>query len=297
MTDIRMPGMNGLELLRRVHEISPHTPVVLISGLYEQGIGLEAVRGGAVDYLLKPAKPCEVLSLVARHVQQRRATPVQEKIQAALAQFLANYAAHRGSAESSEHRLDATELFRVLGFRRYETMAHSMRVAAYAVLLGEAYGLSPERLHSLELGALLHDIGKIAIPRNVLLKPAALTDKEWTVMRTHPRIGYQLLADLPGMREAVQVVHAHHERYDGRGYPNGLKGEEIPVVARLFSIVDTVDAITCDRPYRMAQPFEKAFEEVRRHRGTQFDPRAVDSFLQLHKEQLQEIRDRLPDTD
>ena len=297
MTDIRMPGMNGLELLKRLQEISPSTPVVLVSGLYEQAIGLEAVRNGAVDYLLKPAKPCEILSLVAKHVHRHQTVAEQQKIHTALAQFLAHYAAHSGPDEPIPHRLDAAELFRVLGFRRYETMQHSMRVAAYAVLLGQAYGLAPPQLRSLRLGALLHDIGKIAIPRNVLLKPAALNDKEWEVMRTHPRIGYQLLAELPAMQEAVQVVYSHHERYDGNGYPRGLKGEEIPIVARLFSIVDTVDAITCDRPYRKAAPFEKACEELRKGRGTQYDPQVVDTFLTLRKEKLQEIRDRLPDTE
>jgi putative nucleotidyltransferase with HDIG domain len=297
MTDIRMPGMDGLELLKRVQEMSPSTPVILISGLYEQAIGLEAVRSGAVDYLLKPAKPCEVLSLVARHIRSDARVAEQEKIQSALAEFLTHYTAHSSGESTTEERLDAGELFRVLGFRRYETMQHSMRVAAYAVLLGEAYRLTARELRALELGALLHDIGKIAIPRNVLLKPAALTEKEWEVMRTHPRIGYQLLADLPGMQEAVQVVYSHHERYDGKGYPRGLKGEEIPLVARLFSIVDTVDAITCNRPYRKAQPFEKAFDELSKGRGTQFDPQAVDAFLALPKEKLLEIRDRLPDTE
>jgi putative two-component system response regulator len=297
MTDIRMPGMNGLELVKRFHDISPRTPVVLISGLDEQARGLEAVRGGAADYLRKPAKPSEVLSVVARRLHRDQNPSAQEQIRAVLAHFLANYAAHSSSPESTSEHLDAAELFRVLGFRRYPMMQHSLRVAAYAALLGQAYGLSPEQLRSLELGALLHDIGKIAIPRNVLLKPAALDDEEWEVMQTHPRIGYQLLAELPAMQEAVQVVYAHHERYDGKGYPRRLKREEIPVAARLFSIVDTVDAITCDRPYRKAQPFEKAYAELRRGRGAQFDPQAVDVFLTLPLEKLQEIRDRLPDTE
>lgn len=179
MTDIRMPGMSGLELLKRVREVSPEVPVILISGLYEQAIGLEAVRNGAVDYLLKPAKPAEVLSLVARHVQRTGDQLKQSKAHAALAQFLANYAAGGDAAGTGEQAPDAAELFQALGFRRYETMQHSMRVAAYAVLLGQAYGLDSETLRSLELGALLHDIGKIAIPCNVLLKPSALSENEW----------------------------------------------------------------------------------------------------------------------
>ena len=297
MTDIQMPGMNGLELVERLHDISPRTPVVFISSLYDQPMALEAVRGGASDYLLKPAKPSEVLSLVAQRLRRNENPVEQEQIRGVLARFLANYAAHSSSPDSTTEHLDAAELFRVLGFRRYAMMQHSLRLAAYAALLGQAYGLSPEQLRSLELGALLHDIGKIAIPRNVLLKPDALDDQEWEVMQTHPRIGYQLLAELPAMQEAVQVVYAHHERYDGKGYPRRLQREEIPLAARLFSIVDTVDAITCDRPYRKAQPFEKAFAELRKGRGAQFDPLAVDIFLTLPPEKLQEIRDRLPDTE
>jgi len=291
MTDIRMPGMNGLELLKQVQHLSPGLPVVLISGLYELAIALEAVRAGAVDFLLKPAKPAEVLSLVSKHVHAGR-KPKQEAVQSALADFVAKY---QNSPGPHTQHADAADLFQVLGFRRYETMQHSMRVAAYAILLGSAYGLKARRLRDLELGALLHDIGKIAIPRNVVLKPGPLTEKEWDVMRTHPRIGFQLLAELPNMGGAAQVVYAHHERYDGTGYPRRLKGEEIPIGARLFSIVDTVDAITCDRSYRRAQDFPVAFEELQNGRGSQFDPRGVDVFLDLPQERLLEIRDRLPD--
>ena len=294
MTDIRMPGMDGLELLKKVHSVAPGLPVILISGLYELAIALEAVRSGAVDFLLKPAKPAEVLSLVAKHVQPGP-QPEAQAVQAALANFLANYKPCYQQASFGDGHSNAAELFRVLGFRRYETMQHSMRVAAYAVLLGEAYGLECAQLGDLELGALLHDIGKIAIPRNVLLKPAALNEKEWEVMRTHPHIGYQLLADLHCLQGVRDVVHAHHERYDGTGYPRGLKGDQIPVGARLFSIVDTVDAITCDRPYRKAQSFQVAYAQLQNGSSTQFDPEMVKLFLSLPEEKLLQIRDRLPD--
>ncbi|HYM09295.1 MAG TPA: HD domain-containing phosphohydrolase [Bryobacterales bacterium] len=293
MTDIRMPEVDGLEVLRRVRALSPGLPVILISGVYELATALEAVKSGATDYLFKPAKPAEVLSLVAKHVRPG-ARPEQAAIEAALAGFLTQCRSgkdhnHAGAPERAPDQ--ALALFQTLGIKRYETLQHSMRVAAYATLLGERYGLSPAQLSDLRLGALLHDIGKVAIPRNVLLKPGPLNEKEWEVMRTHPRVGYQLLAAWPEMEEASRVVYSHHEHYDGAGYPRGLRGEEIPIGARLFSIVDTVDAITCNRSYRPARGFDVARGELRRYRGTQFDPHLVDLFLDLPELQLIEIRD------
>ena len=293
LTDISMPGMGGLELLRHVHRLAPGLPVVLISGLYELTTALEAVHSGAADYLLKPAKPSDVLDMVARHVNP--ATPEPGAVHEAITDFLTHYKPqlHKLPAE----QLDAAKLFQALGFRRYETMQHSLRVASYAVLLGRAFGLAAPALRELELGALLHDIGKIAIPRNVILKPGPLNANEWRVMHTHPLIGNKLLADLPGMEAVAEIVHCHHESWDGQGYPRDLRGEEIPLAARLFSVVDTIDAITCNRPYRQARPFSVARQELERCRGTQFDPRAVDVFLSLPEAELAAIRDRLPDTE
>jgi len=286
LTDIRMPGMDGLELLKQIEVLSPGLPVVLISGLYELAVALEALRHGAVDYLLKPARPAEVLSLVAKHVGGGR-QPQRQAVQSALERFVAHY---------RPGNFDPAELFDVLGFRRYETMQHSLRVAAYAVLFGSRYGLDADALRDLELGGLLHDIGKIGIPRNVILKPGPLNDKEREVIRTHTAIGFELLAGFPELAAAAEVVYGHHERYDGKGYPRGLAGDVIPIGARLFSIVDTVDAITSDRPYRAAQGFDAAQEELRLGRGDQFDSGLVDLFFTLPMEDLVRIQGRYPDT-
>jgi putative nucleotidyltransferase with HDIG domain len=297
MTDIRMPGMDGLELLKRVHALVPELPVILISGVYELAVALEAVEAGAADYLFKPAKPAEVLSIVARHIRTASDAELAE-VQAALARFLSQYEPlSRNSAASPEQLGHSMKLFQALGSKRYETMQHSTRVTAYSTLFGEAAGLSEADLQNLQLGALLHDIGKVAIPRNVLLKPGPLNEREWAVMRTHPRIGYQLLAPLPNMKEAAEIVYAHHERYDGNGYPRRLQGADIPLAARMFSIVDTVDAITCNRPYRAAREFEAAAAELQRCRGAQFDPSLVDLFSTLPQEELVGIRDRFPDAE
>jgi len=155
--------------------------------------------------------------------------------------------------------------------------------------------LPPAELDHLELGALLHDIGKIGIPRNVLLKPDSLNEEEWRVMKAHPQIGYGLLSEFPAFQEEARIVLSHHERFDGKGYPRGKSGREIPVGARIFSIVDTLDAITSDRPYRAAQSFSKAQQEIEKVSGTQFDPLLVDVFERIPVEDLRKIKLLHPD--
>jgi len=175
--------------------------------------------------------------------------------------------------------------------RDHETIGHSFRVARYAVTLAERMQLGGETLTAIEWGALLHDVGKIAVPEGVLRKTGPLTDEEMEVMREHPRRGYQMLRGLVFLGTALDVVLSHHERWDGRGYPNGLAGETIPLSARIFAVVDTYDAITSDRPYRPARGHAEAIEELRRVAGTQLDPRVVQAFLEIPEVELTELRD------
>ena len=288
LADIRMPGMSGIDLLREVKSRQPELPVILISGLYELALALDALEAGADDYLKKPVKPSDVVTLVGKYLQ-RDARRHEEVFREALRQFLDGRLANGEGTEA------LIEVFRMLGFRRYETFQHSKRVAAYSRLFGEHCGLTDSELGHLELGALLHDIGKIGIPRNVLLKPEPLTGEEWRVMKTHPQIGYGLLSEFSAFREEAQIVLSHHERFDGKGYPRGKSGKEIPVGARIFSIVDTLDSITSDRPYRSAQPLSKAREEIEKMSSSQFDPVLVDVFGRIAVEKLQEIQQQYPD--
>ena len=288
LADIRMPGMNGIDLLREVKSRQPGLPVILVSGLYELALTLDALEAGADDYLKKPVKPSDVVTLVGKYLQQD-ARRHEEEFREALRQFLDARSANGEAAEP------LAGVFRMLGFRRYETFQHSKRVAAYSRLFGEHCRLTRPELGHLELGALLHDIGKIGIPRNVLLKPESLNEEEWRVMKTHPQIGYGLLSEFPAFQEEARIVLSHHERFDGKGYPRGKSGKEIPVGARIFSIVDTLDAITSDRPYRPAQPFSNAQREIERMSGTQFDPLLVDVFGGIPVEKLREIQQAYPD--
>jgi len=172
-----------------------------------------------------------------------------------------------------------------------DTVGHSQLVARYTLLLTKALGIE-DRTFSVEIerGAMLHDIGKIGIPDSILRKPGPLTEKEREIIKEHPFLGYEMVKEFQFLQKASRVVLFHHESYDGRGYPYGLKAEEIPLEARIFAIADTLDAITSDRPYRKGKSFRVAFDEIERVRGTQFDPSIVDAFLSVPEQKWQRIK-------
>lgn len=172
----------------------------------------------------------------------------------------------------------AEALAATLDAREHETGLHSQRVACHTQVLARRFTQDLQRLRQIYWGALLHDIGKVGIPDAILLKEGTLTEDEWNVMRTHPEIGHSILASVPFMAEAAEIVLCHEERFDGTGYPRGLSGEAIPLAARLFAVIDTLDAMTSDRPYRKGQSFDLAKAEIMRLAGTQFDPLAVEAF-------------------
>jgi len=165
-------------------------------------------------------------------------------------------------------------------------------VRVYAVAIARAYGMPEAELRDIEHGVMLHDIGKIGIPDSILLKPGPLSPEEWKVMRTHPEIGRRLVEHIPFLAGAVPIVYHHHERWDGNGYPEGLRGEGVPLGARIFAVADSLDAMTFDRPYSRAVPLEAAREEIARCSGTHFDPAVVSTFLAIPLEALEELRRR-----
>lgn len=190
-----------------------------------------------------------------------------------------------------EYRVPGTNLYlglaealtEALDAREHETGLHSKRVGRHTLVLARRFTVDEELLHQVYWGALLHDIGKIGIPDAILLKHGALTDEEWTIMRTHPGIGHHILSSLPFLNTAAEIVLHHEERFDGTGYPDGLRGEQISLWARLFAVIDTLDAMISDRPYRKGMPFEDAQIEIQRMSGSQFDPQAVEAFMAEHE--------------
>lgn len=178
-----------------------------------------------------------------------------------------------------------------LDSRDNETQGHSLRVTAYSWLLGRQMGIEGEQLEMLYRGALLHDVGKIGIPDAILRKEGPLDEMEWAIMRTHVNMGVRMLAHIEFLGPALDVVRYHHERWDGLGYPDGLRGEQIPICARIFAVCDTYDAITSERPYRPSKSHETAIEEINKCAGTQFCPAVVEAFMQLPEDTLQRVRD------
>jgi putative nucleotidyltransferase with HDIG domain len=180
-----------------------------------------------------------------------------------------------------------------LDLRDEETEGHSRRVTAYTIALAQAMGLEADELRVIARGAFLHDIGKIATPDSILLKPGKLSDEEMALMKEHCKRGYEMVRKIPFLRDAAEIVYAHQERFDGTGYPRGLQGEEIPLGARIFAIADTLDAMTSDRPYRKGTTFDAAKEEIVRCTGKQFDPQIVEVFLAMPNETWPELRAEL----
>lgn len=172
-----------------------------------------------------------------------------------------------------------------------DTLGHSQLVSSYTLMLTKALGIGDKNyLVDIQRGALLHDIGKIGIPESILRKPGSLTIVEREIIKEHPLLGYEMIEELNFLKKASQIVLFHHESFDGSGYPYGLVANEIPLDARIFSLADTLDAITSDRPYRKGRSFEEAFREIEKGRGSQFDPLVVDAFFSIHKEKWQQIK-------
>ena len=284
LLDIMMPGRSGIELLKDIKQATPDTTVLMITAMNDMDTALSCIHFGAEDYITKPFNLDRVLLTVKNTLDKRRLLKENRVYQADLEKKVRQQTEviRKAMGEINlayQHTLAA--LIRALDAREKEVGSHSERVMAYACLLAQAAGMDEERRIVLGKGALLHDIGKIGVSDNILLKPGKLDDAEWEMMRQHPAVGYEILSGIGYFAGAAELVLSHHECYDGSGYPNGLSGEAIPMSARIFALVDTLDAMTSDRPYRKAMSFQAARDEVIRCNGQQFDPQLVEVFLAL----------------
>ncbi|MHB1699445.1 MAG: HD domain-containing phosphohydrolase [Acidobacteriaceae bacterium] len=284
LSDMMMSGMDGMALLEHIHRIRPDLPLVMVTAVHDISVAMGAIRRGAYDYLLKPFEREQLLATVARALDHSRLVNQNALYKHHLEQLVAARTDMlRKAMADLERSYDITleALGDSLDLRDAETEGHSKRVTAYTIALARASGMHSNQLRIIARGAFLHDIGKIAIPDSILLKPGALDEQERAIMREHCTRGYLMLRKIPFLREAAEIVHAHQERFDGSGYPRGLRGDDIPAGARVFAIADTLDAITSDRPYRRAKSFEAARDEISRCSGTQFDPEFVRLFESL----------------
>ncbi len=296
LTDIVMQDGNGIVLLERIHSQQPYVPVVMVTAIHDISVAIDAMRRGAHDYLLKPFERQHLVATVQRALDYRRAMEENHSYQQTLEQVVrARTEMLRQAVEDLEHSYDVTleALGDALDLKDSETEGHSKRVTAYTIALARAMGVGPAQVKVIARGAFLHDIGKMAIPDEILRKPGSLTSEEQELMREHCARGYHILRKIPFLAESAEIVYTHQEHHDGSGYPNGLRGNEIPIGARIFAVADALDAITSDRPYRKAQSFDAAREEILRCSGTQFDPGVIEVFLNIPNELWQELRSEI----
>ena len=295
ISDITMSGMSGLEMIPHVKLISPDTVIVMISGMQTIESAINALRLGAFDYLMKPFDLRQAEAAIARAYEHHELIVAKRRYENHLEELVEQRTAELDQALDSlenAYRTTLQALTAALETRDAETHGHSERVVTFSLRLGSEYGLTTPQMKSLEFGSLLHDIGKIGVPDAILRKPAKLTDEEWVRMREHPIHGQQILRGIKFLEGAAKVVAQHHEKWDGSGYPLGLKTDEIDICARIFSVADAFDAITSDRVYRQGRPYEAAAEELDAWVGRQFDPRVVEAFHRVPKEDWDELRRR-----
>jgi putative nucleotidyltransferase with HDIG domain len=295
ISDITMSGMTGLEMIPHVKIASPDTVIVMISGMQTIESAINALRLGAFDYLMKPFDLRQAEAAVARALEHHELVAAKRRYENHLEELVDQRTAELdqalGSLENA-YRSTLQALTAALEARDAETHGHSERVVTYSLRLGREYGLTVAQMKALEFGSLLHDIGKIGVPDAILRKPAKLTDEEWVRMREHPMHGQQILRGIKFLEGAARVVAQHHEKWDGSGYPVGSKAEEIDICARIFSVADAFDAITSDRVYRQGRPYEAAAAELDEWAGRQFDPKVVEAFHRVPKEDWDELRRR-----
>jgi cyclic di-GMP phosphodiesterase len=298
LSDIAMHGMSGLELIPRVRALAPDTLVIMVSGSQEIESAVEALRAGAFDYIVKPFDIEHLQFAVQRALQHQRLLSAKRGYETYLERMIAQRTEELdGALRSCEnsYRMTLKALVAALEARDSETHGHSERVVNFSLRLGQELELTVEQMRSLEFGSLLHDIGKIGVPDAILRKPAKLTEEEWVRMREHPLHGQKILGGIEFLEGAARVVAQHHEKWDGTGYPLGLRGEAIDLCARIFAVADAFDAMVSDRVYRTGRTYEAALAELDSCAGAQFDPGVVEAFRRVPRQEWERLRRTRPD--
>jgi len=280
--DYRMPHHSGADLLDIIKEKDPKTEVIFLTAQDEAALAVDLMKRGAMDYLLKPVEINQLLLSIDRALEHRHLLIENEEYRVHLEELVLEKTKALNEALTSLSRVHSATLDALsmaLDYRDQSTSGHSRRVADLTAGVASSMGIKDEALVQVEHGALLHDVGKLKIPDSILLKPGKLTDEEWKKMRRHPEYGYDFLRKIEFLKDAAEIVYSHHEKFDGTGYPRKLRGEEIPLGARIFMVVDTVDAMVYERPYNIPVSFQAAADEIRRCSGTQFDPGVVEATI------------------
>ena len=309
IADYMMPTMDGIQFLKQARVKVPGSTRILCTAAEDFRVALEAVNSGEVYRIVaKPWHQAELVQVVQQAAESARLRAENERLTRELKATNAQLEGANGKLQGANEQLRGVNvrleemvkartgallegLISALDYRDAETQWHSRRVSLYARRLAQAVGVrNAGELDTIEHGALLHDIGKIGVRDHVLLKPGPLTPEEWDEMKRHPELGWALCQRVDYLKPSSVIVLQHQEKWDGTGYPSGLKGEQIGLGARIFHIVDTLDAITSDRPYRKAKSLQVARDEIKRCSGTQFDPKLVDAFMAVPDDEWERIR-------
>jgi putative nucleotidyltransferase with HDIG domain len=293
LSDLMMADLDGIGLLERTKEKYPDMPVVMVTAVHDISVALAAIRNGAYDYLLKPFEREQLLNTVSRALENRRLKVENRNYQTNLESLVKARTEQLQTAIANlERSYDITleALGDALDLKDRETEGHSRRVTLFTIAIAQALGLPREQITVIARGAFLHDIGKMAIPDKILNKPGKLEPEEMLIMKEHAYHGYQIVKKIPFLADVAEIVYSHQEWFNGEGYPRQLKGEEIPLGARIFSVADTFDAITSNRPYRPAQTQQAARTEIDKFSGRQFDPEIVRVFLEMPDKVWDDLR-------
>lgn len=272
LTDISMPEVSGLDLLQEIKEGHPGIEVIMITGYLDISFAIQAMRRGAYDFFTKPFNYEKIVLTIARVEEKRKLEERARRYDALKQQKLFEEQAVLETTLGLARAVEERDKFNI---------GHGKRTAEFSLLIGEALEFSPDRMRTLRYAALLHDVGKIGIDDKILNKPERLDDEEFAAIKRHSEIGEYILTPISFLSEIPRIVRAHHEKWDGSGYPDGLSGEEIPLDARILCIADYFDSITSARPYRRPMEMEKARSILKEESGKTFDPTLVEVFLEI----------------